>query len=224
MTTCYLKAAELFDSKFKEPIDKKTGKQHEFLLLPTRIMYHLYALFLNVAEDGQELETLGRHLDKTSSQLGINDGTYVADLEMGRSLFGGNMKESFGKILGLVMQSAQKNGMEIPPEMAGEDGFNLEGLMGMIEKIMSGDVEGGGLIQGMMEDLGKCQDQSQIMETLLNKFKDPTLLGEIKKATNIDLDETKLSEALNNPEFSKKIGSMIGDGMNGIKDVINVEK
>lgn len=203
LSTAYKKAAEMWDRHRNDQVGSD-GKFSEFVLLPNRFFRYIYLLFLEFAEEGDELDIISDHLDKVETQLGITDRTYMENFGLG-GLFGGNMQETLKNILKVVMKAAKSNGMEIEGL---DENINMDSLIESLLKIFTD----GNIMGELSKELSSCDgNKNEIMKVLYKKVANPELREAIKKATGIDLDQENLEKIMASSEVSEKVESVIGE-------------
>lgn len=218
LSSIFGKASKLYDKYEKDVQNGKKGKCEEYVKLETIILYYLYSLFETVADDGDELETLGELIDKVSEVLGVTDGTFkdTFDFANGISgLFNGDIRGTFGKLFEIVLASAESNGMELPP---GLKQGNFEKLFKVFDSFIGGKDDGNvsGVLMDIMSSIKDCDNYSDMIKLLMNRMKDPEILKQASEHFGIDLNEDEIAEALNNEEAADKVGQLISDGMKSL--------
>jgi len=202
LSTVYKKAAEMWD-RHKNDLKGSDGKYSEYVLLPNRFFRYIYLLFLEFADEGDEIDIISDYLDKVETDLGITDRTYMEDFNLG-GLFGmtGNLQENLKNIFKIVTKTAKANGMEIDGL---DENINFESLFESMTKIF-GDTN---LMGELSKDLSNCKDKKEIMAILFQKIAKPELRDAIKKATGIDLGVEDLQKLVSSPEINGQVETIL---------------
>lgn len=204
LSSIYQKSAWLFDKYAKVPLDTN-GKCHPYQLLPTRIIHHLYLLFLEVTKNSVDIDKLGDLIEKSSEQLGINDDTYTSIDEIG-SLFGGSIKDSITSLMKIMFSTAKRNGIDVP-----DNGFDVNKLMSVVERIMTGKSKDGA-IGNLVKRIGSCKDSKEVISVFKELMTNPEVLEDISSITGITVNQEDIKKVIENEEFEAKVGTLVSDG------------
>lgn len=214
LSAIYQKAANLFDKYNNVPIPAN-GKVHPYLFLPTRFIHHLNILFLEVANRSSELERLGELIEKSSSQLGITDGTYTPIDELGNIFGGGSIKDNITSLMKIMFSTAKRNGLDVPDE-----GFDISKLMSLVERIMSGKHKDGA-IGDLLKKIGTCKNTSEVIGMFKELMSNDEILNEVSSITNIKIDKEDINKLIGNADFEEKVSTLVAEGstlFNSAKD------
>lgn len=210
----YQMTGEMYE---KHSHDKVTGK-NKYNFLPTSFIRYLYLLFLESIESNKDQDILGKLIDKAENQLGITDGSYTEDFEndlLGNSLFSGNFKGGLETIMKVVFDAFKKNDVNLPEGMDLEK-FNFSDISSIASKLFDSKDS---FISDMLKDIGKCDNAADLTKLLMDKIKDPEILGKITSLLKIDIPQEKIAELVNNNE--KALTSIISTSFPQIKEGMN---
>lgn len=205
LSSIYQKAANLFDKYCNAPIGSD-GKVHPYLLLPTRVIHHLYILFLEVAKSSVDIERLGELLEKSSGQLGITDGTYTPIDELSTLFGGGSIKDNIASLMKIMFSTAKRNGFDVP-----EGEFDIGKMSTLIEKIMSSKARDG-IIGDIVKNLKDCKSPAEIIKVFKHLMTQPEILEEVSNITGMKIDQNDIKKVIENSEFEQKVNSLVSDG------------
>ena len=206
LSSIYQKAANLYDKYCNTP-SGPDGKVHPYLFLPTRFIHHLNILFLEVATKSIEIERLGELLEKSSSQLGITDGTYTPIDELGSLFNGGSIKENITSLMKILFSTAKKNGLDMPDE----SGFSVDKMMGLVEKIISGGYKDGA-IGNLVKKIGNCKNKTEIIGAFKDIMSSKEIIDEVSNITGLTINQEDINKLIDNSEFDEKVNLLVSNG------------
>jgi hypothetical protein len=219
LSAIYQKAANLFD-KYSSVPTGPDGKVHPYLFLPTRFIHHLNILFLEVATKSAHIERLGELLEKSSSQLGITDGTYTPIDDIGSFFGGASIKDNIASLMKIMFSTAKRNGIDVP-----EGDFDISKLMSLVERIMSGGYKSGA-IGDLVKSIGTCKSTAEVIGAFKQLMTQPELLDEIGSITGMKINQEDITKVIENSEFEDKVTSLVSEGsslFNSAKEKLSVK-
>ena len=206
LSSIYQKSAWLFDKYASAPLGPD-GKCHPYQLLPTRIIHHLYLLFLEVSTNSKDIDRLGDLIEASSGQLGITDGTYTPIDEISGLFGGGSIKDSIASLMKIMFSSAKKYGIDVPE---GSE-FDLNKLMAVVERIMSGKSKDGAVGQ-IVKRISSCTNSTEVIGVFKELMTNQEVLEDISNITGIKVDKEDIKKVIENEDFESKVGSLVSEG------------
>jgi hypothetical protein len=203
LSTFYRNAVELQIKHQSDPIPQGC-KFNPYAALPLRLQRWFYLAFeqaINLDIEGDfvdDTERISGILDTICKVLGIDDKTFEEDFSM--SPFGGifsGLQKSFKIIVGKVMDSAARRGIEIPENLRNLENFNMDSVNDFFSTIMSSDTDMlSSLIEGTLPENGDLTNPSSLINTLLDRIEDDDFANQVNQALGKEFDFESIRTAV----------------------------
>lgn len=221
LSTFYRDAVELYMKHEKDPIPNGC-KFNPYTALPCRLQRWYYLAFeqaVNLDIEGDfvdDTEELGEILDKICKMLGIDDKTFEEDFSM--SPFGGifsGLQKSFKVIVGKVMESAARRGIELPENLQNWENFNMDSVNDFFSSIMSSDTDMlSSLIEGTLPENGDITNPSSLISTLLDRIEDDDFADQVNQAMGQEFDFESIRRAIRENNIRQTMVDLTGSVFN----------